>query len=267
LTISPGVTTSLRPAALKSVVVLGLVLTLGAPSVRAQSDTPACPGPTTDAGSVVAQPTPIPPPIRARVDGPAGVVALTFDAGADRGYAEDILDTLSDNQIPATFGMTGRWAQANPALVQRMAADGHMVIDHTFDHRSFTGLSDQLGGLSATQRQNEVLEADAIIAPLIGHTTCPWYRLPYGDNDSRVVGDMTAVGYTQQVGWTVDTLGWRGVPVQSIVSRSLRLAAPNAVYVMHVGIESRDGPALQQVIDGLRAQGYGFATVAALDPD
>jgi peptidoglycan/xylan/chitin deacetylase (PgdA/CDA1 family) len=191
-------------------------------------------------------------------------VALTFDAGADRGYAEDILDALANAHIPATFGMTGRWANAYPDLVQRMAADGHMLINHTQDHRSFTGLSDRLGGLSTARRQQELLDADAIIAPLIGHTTCPWYRLPYGDGDRRVADDVGEIGYTQQVGWTIDTLGWRGAPVQDIVSRSLRLAAPSAVYVMHVGVESRDGPALPTIIEGLEQMGYGFATVASL---
>jgi peptidoglycan/xylan/chitin deacetylase (PgdA/CDA1 family) len=247
---------------------LGLaLLTLALVSVTvtpgyAQSDDaspPACPV-ADDA------PTPAPtPPIPPRVDGPSGVVALTFDAGADRGYAEDILDALSDAHIPATFGMTGQWANAYPDLVQRMAADGHMVINHTLDHRSFTGLSDRLGGLSTARRQQELLDADAIIAPLIGHSTCPWYRLPYGDGDARVAPDVGAIGYTQQVGWTIDTLGWRGAPVQDIVSRSLRLAAPNAVYVMHVGIASRDGPALPTIVEGLQSMGYGFATVARLD--
>jgi peptidoglycan/xylan/chitin deacetylase (PgdA/CDA1 family) len=205
------------------------------------------------------------PPIPARVDGPAGVVALTFDAGADRGYAEDILDTLAAEEVPATFGMTGRWAQTSPELVQRMANEGHMVINHTLDHRSFTGLSDRLGGLSAARRQDEIQQADDIIGPLIGHTTCPWYRLPYGDGDRLVVPEMAEIGYTQQVGWTVDTLGWRGARTQDILARALRLAAPNAVYVMHVGVQSRDALALPTLIDELRARGYGFATVAALD--
>ena len=51
------------------------------------------------------------------------------------------------------------------------------------------------------------------------------------------------------------------------MARSLRLAAPNAVYVMHVGIQSRDGPALPYIVEQLEALGYGFATVATLgDP-
>jgi peptidoglycan-N-acetylglucosamine deacetylase len=237
------------------------VLLLVQPAWAAQQESePACP----DLG-IEAQAQSLAPPIPARVEGPAGVVALTFDAGADRGYAEDILDTLAAEEVPATFGMTGQWALTSPELVERMAAEGHMVINHTFDHRSFTGLSDRLGGLSAARRQSEVQQADEIIAPLIGHTTCPWYRLPYGDGDVRVVGQMAEIGYTQQVGWTVDTLGWRGARTQDIISRSLRLAAPNAVYVMHVGVQSRDALALPTLIDELRARGFGFATVATLD--
>ncbi|HEY2593413.1 MAG TPA: polysaccharide deacetylase family protein, partial [Chloroflexota bacterium] len=127
---------------------LGLaLLTLALVSVTvtpgyAQSDDaspPACPV-SDDA------PTPAPtPPIPPRVDGPSGVVALTFDAGADRGYAEAILDTLKTEGVPASFGMTGQWAQANPDLVQRMVAEGHRLINHTWEHRSWTGLSDQRG--------------------------------------------------------------------------------------------------------------------------
>ena len=240
--------------------IAGLAVSASLATAQEQSDPQSGGCPVTD----VATDLP-PPPIPARVDGPAGVVALTFDAGADRGYAEDILDTLADAQIPASFGMTGVWAQANPELVQRMAADGHLLINHTFDHRSFTGLSDHLGGLAAPRRAAELLQADAIIAPLIGHTTCPWYRLPYGDGDRRVASDVADTGYTQQVGWTIDTLGWRGARVQDIVARSLRLAGPNAVYVMHVGVQSRDSAALPSIVAGLRELGYGFATVAALD--
>jgi peptidoglycan/xylan/chitin deacetylase (PgdA/CDA1 family) len=232
----------------------------GAQALVDNQPEPGCP----DLG-VEAQPADGEPPIVPRVEGPQGVVALTFDAGADRGYAEDILDTLADAEIPATFGITGRWALASPDLVERMAADGHMVINHTFDHRSFTGRSDRLGGLSPDGRQTEIEQADEIIAPLIGHTTCPWYRLPYGDGDARVVGQMAEIGYTQQVGWTVDTFGWRGARTQDIIYRALLLARPNAVYVMHVGIPSRDALALPSIIEGLRARGYGFATVAALD--
>ena len=42
-------------------------------------------------------------------------VALTFDAGADTGYAAEILDLLRDEGIKASFGMTGVWARRIPS--------------------------------------------------------------------------------------------------------------------------------------------------------
>jgi peptidoglycan-N-acetylglucosamine deacetylase len=205
------------------------------------------------------------PPVHASQAAPsAGVVALTFDAGADRGYAEDILDYLRDQQLAASFGVTGRWAEASPDLVQRMAGEGHMVINHTLDHRSFTGVSDRLGGLGAESRRAELEEADSILAPLIGHTTQPWYRLPYGDDDAHVDADVAPSGYTMKVGWTVDSGGWRGLAAPDIVARCLRLTTPDGIYVMHVGRESQDSLALPSLVDALREQGYGFVTVATL---
>ena len=186
-------------------------------------------------------------------------VALTFDAGADRGYAEDILDILRDEHVVASFGITGQWARANPDLVRRMAADGHFVFNHTLDHRSFTGVSDQLGGLPSGRRRAELEDADAIIAPLFGHSTRPYYRLPYGDDDARVAADVLPAGYSHKVGWTVDSLGWRGSQAADIVARCQRLAAPGAVYVFHVGRASQDAIALPRIIHALRDRGFNFA--------
>lgn len=216
-------------------------------------------------------PTAEPPPATAAAppataEAPTGVatapqksVLLTFDAGADRGYAEDILDILRDERVAASFGITGQWARANPDLVRRMAAEGHLVINHTLDHRSFTGASDQLGGLSAARRRAELEDAEAIIAPLIGRSTRPYYRLPYGDDDARVTGDVLPAGYSQKIGWTVDSLGWRGLQAPDIVARCLTQAAPAAVYVFHVGRASQDALALPRIIRGLRERGFGFA--------
>lgn len=213
----------------------------------------------------VAQPSPTPTPL-VPVTGPTLVrnapsVALTFDAGADRGYALDILDVLQQERVVASFGITGNWAKANPDLVQRMAADGHLVFNHTLDHRSFTGVSDKLGGLSAAARRAELDDADLVIAPLIGRSTRPYYRLPYGDDDARVASDVESAGFTHKIGWTVDSLGWRGIQSVDIVARCLKLAAPGAVYVLHVGRASQDALALPQIIHALRDRGYAFHRV------
>ena len=43
--------------------------------------------------------------------------------------------------VTASFGMTGRWAEQNPDLLRRIVREGHHLINHTYDHESFTGRS------------------------------------------------------------------------------------------------------------------------------
>lgn len=192
------------------------------------------------------------------------VVALTFDAGSDVGYTHDILDTLSVNRIRATFGMTGEWAQANPKFVQRIAREGHTFINHTWSHRSFTGASTGADPLNASERASELAQTEAHILSLTGVSTKPLFRPPYGDTDDSVARDVAADGYAYQVMWSIDTRGWAGASVDEIVQRVTDGVSDGAIIVMHVGSASQDGPALQAIIDTLRAQGYGFTTVQGL---
>lgn len=192
------------------------------------------------------------------------VMVLTFDAGADRGNTAQILDTLAAKNVKATFGITGLWARDNPDLVWRIGAEGHHVINHTFDHRSFTGVTDRRGGLDADARIAELEQADAIVAPLLGYSLRPWFRPPYGEYDAATLEQIAAAGYRYNLMWTIDTLGWNGASTQTILARTFAGAAPGAIVLLHVGADSRDAEALGPLIDGLRARGYRFATAAEL---
>ena len=99
-------------------------------------------------------------------------VALTFDAGADTGYAAEILDLLRDEGIKATFGMTGVWAEANPELVQRMAAEGHQLINHTWDHSSLTGANTQMPPMTPEQVAQQLADTEAVVRDLTVATRC-----------------------------------------------------------------------------------------------
>jgi polysaccharide deacetylase family protein (PEP-CTERM system associated) len=46
-----------------------------------------------------------------------------------------LLDLLAEAQTRATFFVVGQVAQHNPALIRRMAREGHEVASHSWDHR------------------------------------------------------------------------------------------------------------------------------------
>jgi peptidoglycan-N-acetylglucosamine deacetylase len=243
----------------------------------ASEGTPAATAETASTPEALSTPAPKPaepPPYVAVSIGPAvpiyhgrtntNALALTFDAGADVGYASLILDTLERNGIRASFGMTGQWAVAHPDLVSRMVADGDQLLNHTWDHRSMTGASTSTSPMSRDERVAELSRTDAVLSRIAGQSTQPFFRAPYGDEDGSVDADAGRAGYHYDVLWTVDTGGWAGAPVGRIVAKSAAGAVPGAIIVMHVGVESQDGPALQGVIDAIRARGLQFATVADL---
>ncbi len=192
------------------------------------------------------------------------IVALTFDAGADRGYTEVILDTLAVKGVGASFSLTGQWAEANPDLVRRMARAGHHLINHSWSRRSFTGRSTGTAPLSAAERAEELRRTEELIRQLAGVELRPYIRPPYGDFDDSVLADLAANGYTLNILWTIDTLGWMGLPAEEIIQRVLAAAEPGAIVLMHVGSQSRDAAALPGLIDQLRARGYRFATLRDL---
>lgn len=191
-------------------------------------------------------------------------VALSFDAGADLGYTTTILDTLRAQGVVASFGITGRWSEQNPALLRRIVADGHHLINHTYDHGSFTGFSTSSGPLSAEARHWQLDRTAEVVRSIAGVEFGPYFRPPYGDYDASVNLDVAARGYTVNVMWTVDSLGWNGLGAAAIADRCLARATPGAIYIFHVGSQSQDALALPTIIEGLRGQGYGLGSVAAL---
>lgn len=187
------------------------------------------------------------------------IVALTFDAGSDRGFGEQILDLLADYRIHASFGMTGKWAEANPDLVRRMATEGHLLINHSYDHP-------YMDRISTSERIDQLARTETIVSDLTGATTKPYFRPPYGSYNTDVLVDVGRVGYRYSVMWTVDSLGWKGLAPAEVTKRCLDGAAPGAILLLHVGAASTDYAALEDIITGLIDAGYGFATISELLP-
>ncbi|MCJ7831257.1 MAG: polysaccharide deacetylase family protein, partial [Dehalococcoidia bacterium] len=120
--------------------------------------------------------------------------------------------------------------------------------------------------LTRDERISELAQAEKEIETLSGISTKPFFRPPFGDVDGSVLCDAYAAGYGYVVMWSVDTGGWNKATAEQILQTALAGARPGAIYLMHVGSQSADAAALPQMIQGLRAKGYQFGTVADLLP-
>ena len=191
-------------------------------------------------------------------------MALSFDAGSDTGYAAQILDLLAAEGVKASFGITGKWAEQNPALFRRIVNEGHHLINHTYDHASMTGVSTSRLPLSTAARLDELRRADEIFVSIAGKSSQPWFRPPYGDMDRDLDGLLGSEGYRYNALWSLDSLGWKGLTAPQIVARCVtdKALVPGAILLFHVGSQSADAAALAEIIAGIRARGLQPGTVA-----
>lgn len=242
------------------------------PGTPTRSPTPAPrptpPQPGTTTASPTSPTTALPAALRGRVltalPTSSRVVALTFDGGAGSQGAPSILGTLRAEGVPASFFVTGRFAQTNPGTTSQMAARGP-VGNHSLSHPDFTTLTE-------TALTSELSSARAAIVAATGKDPRPFFRFPFGAHDPRALGLVNARGYGA-IGWTTDSLGWKGtsggMSTDAVVSRVLAGRTPGQIVLMHVGANPDDGTtldaaALPRIIAGYRANGYAFVTLDVL---
>ncbi|KQX50619.1 oligosaccharide deacetylase [Streptomyces sp. Root66D1] len=193
------------------------------------------------------------PPVRQRpflsMSGVGRSMVLTFDDGPDPRYTPAILETLRRHDCRAMFFVCGEMAVDNQDLLREMAADGHVVGNHSWSHPLIPKLRpsrirDELGSTS------EVVERALGAAPL-------WYRAPYGawNRHSFEIGAELGM---EPLAWTVDTLDWTEPGTDTIVRRAVDGAAPGAVVLSHDagGNRSQSVAALRRYLPELLDAGY-----------
>jgi peptidoglycan-N-acetylglucosamine deacetylase len=195
-----------------------------------------------------------------------GSVALTFDAEhPDRswcppGAAEGILDVLAGAGIRATFFIQGRWAEAYPGTARRIAAEGHLIGNHSHHHARMPLLLDR--GL-----QEDMDAARDAIVQATGRDPRPWFRCPWGAGaeDPRVLAALAAAGY-RHVGWHVEVEDWEPTRTPQAIAadaiEGIRRHGAGTVLLLHTW-PGGTVDALPRVLDDL-PDGTRFVTVDAL---
>ena len=201
----------------------------------------------------------LPGPTRTRpAGGPAEVelesrplVALTFDDGPREATTGPLLDGLALREVPATFFLVGSRIGGNEDLVRRMAAEGHQIGVHTFDHVA-------LKGLSRRDFDLQVGKTRAVLADLLGEGEF-WLRPPYG------LIDQAAASWAggPLILWSVDPEDWKDHDVDRIVAAVVEHVSDGDIILMHDIFASSEEAALR-VVDALLAKGYCFVTVEQL---
>ena len=180
------------------------------------------------------------------------VAYLTFDCGYENGYTGKILDVLKEKNAPGIFFVVGDYVDSAPELVKRMYAEGHLIGNHTNNHRNMVTEVDTQGFITEiTALEDKVKALIPDMEPML------YWRPPYG-----ACSEWTLT-MSQKMGLTAVMWSWAhydyAVDAQPDVASSLEKAKKGlhngVVYLFHcVGQTNVD--ILGDLIDYIRGEGY-----------
>jgi peptidoglycan-N-acetylglucosamine deacetylase len=190
---------------------------------------------------------------RARKGKPARELILTFDDGPDLSGTPVVLEELERRGLRAIFFVNGEHMVgsrpedfARRDLVRRIAAQGHLVANHTLSHRNVCSEPDDL------ERQidgnAEIIAGATGLRPLL-------FRSPYGARCRRL-DQALAERDLLSIGWNLDPQEWKGGSEDAIVdyvTSRLGRSTGRAVLLLH---DPRRGAvrALPRILDWIEVE-------------
>jgi len=187
------------------------------------------------------------------------VVYLTFDEGYENGYTPTILDVLKDNNVKATFFITGHYIDSQPELVQRMVDEGHIVGNHSETHPSLPLLSDE-------EVYNEIVTLADKFKDLTGKDMDPFLRPPTGTYSERTLYLTRKLGFRTIFysmayrDWVVDDQPGKEAAHDHVMDNYHN----GAIILLHAVSESNT-EALDSILKDLKALGYRFGSLYELE--
>ena len=182
---------------------------------------------------------------------PTGYMALTFDDGPNAQYTPQLLDGLKERNVHVTFFLVGNLAECNDALVWRIAAEGHQIGNHSYDHA-------RLDKMSEWETKQDIKKCDEVLRDILGQGSY-WVRPPYG---CLTAGECACME-TPLINWSVDTEDWKSQDKDSILDIIYRDSFDGCIILMHDCYPTTVDAALA-AIDHFREQGIKFVTVEEL---
>ena len=181
-------------------------------------------------------------------------IAITFDCAWGTEHTDAILRELDRAGVKATFFMVEFWTEKYPEYVKKIDEAGHEIGTHSKTHL-------HMNGLSEAQIREELSSSAAAIENVTGKKA-ELFRPPFGEYNNLVIDTAKDMGL-YPVQWDVDSLDWKDLSAQEIVSRIAEHTQSGSIILCHNnGLHTAE--ALPAVIDSLRAKGFEFVPIGEL---
>ncbi len=206
--------------------------------------------------------------VKTQMDSSEPVIALTFDAcGGPKGsrYDAALIDYLRKEKIPATLFISGTWAEANPAVFEKLASDPLFEIEnHGLKHKPCSVSGKSAHGVKGTRSISELVDEIEQNGMKIESTTG---RKPGFYRSGTCYCDEVAVKIAGELGYEVvsfNVLGDAGAtwPKEKIRAALLKAGA-GAIVILHMNQpRSQTAAGVKEAIPLLKQKGFRFVKLS-----
>ena len=186
------------------------------------------------------------------------VLYLTFDAGYENGNVAKILDTLKSEEVPAAFFLLDNIILKNTDLVLRMADEGHLVCNHTKNHKNLCHASEE-------EIAKNLTALEKIYEEKTGREISKYFRFPEGCYSINALKCVQKLGY-KTVFWSFAYDDWdnsRQPSREKAIKKVLENTHNGAVMLFHP-TSSTNAEILPTLIKEWKSMGYTFGTLDEL---
>jgi len=181
------------------------------------------------------------------------MVAFLINVSWGEEYIPQILNTLKENKVKATFFIEGKWAKQNSDLVKMIDEQGHLIGNHAYNHPD-------MARLSKTENVKQINQTNQILTAITDKKP-KWFAPPSGSFNEQVVQSADDLNmYT--ILWTVDTIDWKNPSLSVMINRVNEKIHPGATVLMHPTEATANG--LDQLIKLTKESGYELGTIEML---
>ena len=176
-------------------------------------------------------------------------IYLTFDNGYEAGYTGKILEVLKNNDVKATFFITAHYLNTSADLVKQMIDEGHIVGNHTVNHKSMPSLNDE-------EIKKEVMELHQAVYAKFQYEM-KYIRPPKGEYSENTLNVTNSLGY-KNVMWSFAYEDWdeKKQPDEQKAKEKILKNLHNGEIVLLHSTSKTNTNILDDVIKSIRAQGY-----------
>ncbi len=174
-------------------------------------------------------------------------IAISFDDGPAGEKTDRVLDMLKEHQVEAAFFCIGKNITGREAQLKRIAAEGHIIGNHSYTHHPLFDLFSPGRMLREMQNMSKSCRGVTGLSPL-------FFRPPFGVTNPNLKAAVLKGGFIS-IGWSIRSYDTVIRDENRLLKKIISSLKPGAILLLHDTQETTI-QILPRLLKGIQEKGY-----------